>query len=243
MEPAPGWSVVVEKLAPRSYRTMFYVGVQGFRLAQADDAEDEDAEAEEHCIGMKQMFLRALDKLGVEPGSPLKPDVWDRLDALAVRVLAMTPFEEGREIVCLFCAAGVKDAPSMVVPHPERPRQGICSTCLTACDAIRSKAMKANVAPDPYCLPWVVALRQAPGAATCADPDCYLSGSYSHVGPCEPCACAMLHAIEECPQRPAPEGFRRVNNYLVCLPCAQADHDHCPAGPCRCDCRPEPEKK
>lgn len=57
----------------------------------------------------------------------------------------------------------------------------------------------AKLTHDPYCAPWMVALRNAPGASVCCDPDCSLSGDRAHVGPCEPCGCAMNHAIEECP--------------------------------------------
>jgi hypothetical protein len=52
---------------------------------------------------------------------------------------------------------------------------------------------------DPYCQPWVVALRKAPHASVCIDDECELSGSYAHVGPCEPCGCPLLHAVDECP--------------------------------------------
>jgi hypothetical protein len=52
---------------------------------------------------------------------------------------------------------------------------------------------------DPYCTPDVIALRSQPLVSVCIDDDCDLSGGYAHVGPCEPCACPLKHAIEECP--------------------------------------------
>ena len=55
-----------------------------------------------------------------------------------------------------------------------------------------------------YCLPFQVAARNAPYASLCADPDCELSGYMAHVGPCEPCRCGDLHAVEECPGKPLP---------------------------------------
>lgn len=55
--------------------------------------------------------------------------------------------------------------------------------------------------PLKYATPEMVALRTAPGAATCCDPECDLSGGYSHVGSCVPCKCGAEHAEDECPER------------------------------------------
>jgi hypothetical protein len=54
--------------------------------------------------------------------------------------------------------------------------------------------------PEVYATPAMVALRNAPGAALCSDPDCELSGGWAHVGPCEPCSCGAEHAVAECPE-------------------------------------------
>lgn len=60
--PPKAWSVNVEKLSGRNnYRTMFRVGNQGFMLADVQD----DKEALEHCVFIQQMFLRAMENLGV----------------------------------------------------------------------------------------------------------------------------------------------------------------------------------
>ena len=53
--------------------------------------------------------------------------------------------------------------------------------------------------PADHCQDWQVALRTAPGASLCCDPDCDLSGGYAHVGDCIPCTCGKEHAIAECP--------------------------------------------
>jgi hypothetical protein len=55
----PEWSVVVEKLGRKSYRTNLYVEQQGFTIARC---EDED-EAEQHCTFIGRMFVLALGKL------------------------------------------------------------------------------------------------------------------------------------------------------------------------------------
>lgn len=69
---------------------------------------------------------------------------------------------------------------------------------------IRQDSPYANGGYGPsadYCAAWQVALREAPGASMCSDPDCHLSGGYAHVGDCEPCSCGKEHAIAECPER------------------------------------------
>jgi hypothetical protein len=55
---------------------------------------------------------------------------------------------------------------------------------------------------DPYCTPEMERLRTQRCASVCIDEECFLSGGYAHVGPCEPCTCGMEHAIAECPNRP-----------------------------------------
>lgn len=71
---------------------------------------------------------------------------------------------------------------------------------------------------DNYDLPWMVALREQTGASLCADVGCTLSGSRAHVGPCEPCACPLVHAIEECPD----------NRADLCAPCRGRGYLTCP---------------
>lgn len=58
--------------------------------------------------------------------------------------------------------------------------------------------------PDPYMDPRLVALRHKRGVLVCIDEECELSGGAAHAGPCEPCACPLEHAVEECPEG---EGF------------------------------------
>ena len=53
--------------------------------------------------------------------------------------------------------------------------------------------------PRCYATPTMVAMRHAPGAACCTDPECDLSGGYAHVGDCTPCSCGDEHAEAECP--------------------------------------------
>lgn len=59
--------------------------------------------------------------------------------------------------------------------------------------------------PDQYArdyfAPWQVALRKAPGASVCCDPECDLSGGAAHIGDCEPCSCGKRHALAECADR------------------------------------------
>lgn len=57
-ETAEKWAVEVSQPAEGIWTATFYVGVQGFRLA------DSDAEhAEEHCMFIGQMFVKALESL------------------------------------------------------------------------------------------------------------------------------------------------------------------------------------
>lgn len=88
------------------------------------------------------------------------------------------------------------------------------------------KAFRAEVVSTPrkpkrdidhHCQPWVVARRKAPSASVCVDYECTLSGGFAHVGPCEPCACPMLHAVEECP----------ANRTDVCVACKGAGYLPC----------------
>lgn len=71
-----------------------------------------------------------------------------------------------------------------------------------------------------YDSPWVVALREEPGAVLCCDPDCDLSGGRAHVGLCESCTCGRFHAVEECPKNRT-DGCRACNGrgYHTCLNC------------------------
>lgn len=71
--------------------------------------------------------------------------------------------------------------------------------------AIAEVLAAGGVRPDlDYFAPWQVALRRAPGAAVCCDPDCDLSGGAAHVGDCEPCTCGKEHAVAECPATRTP---------------------------------------
>ena len=69
--------------------------------------------------------------------------------------------------------------------------------------AVAAILAAAGLKPDQYTrdyfAPWQVALRRAPGAAVCCDPECDLSGGAAHVGDCEPCTCGKEHAVAECP--------------------------------------------
>jgi len=42
-------------------------------------------------------------------------------------------------------------------------------------------------------------LQRKAATSLCIDPDCRLSGGYSHAGDCEPCGCGLDHARGECP--------------------------------------------
>jgi hypothetical protein len=56
------WAVEVSQPIAGVWRTMFYVGSQGFTLANTQDKD----EAEEHCMFIGRMFVRALENIGVK---------------------------------------------------------------------------------------------------------------------------------------------------------------------------------
>ena len=74
---------------------------------------------------------------------------------------------------------------------------------------------------NPYCEPWVVAMRRSPRAAVCTDETCGLSGGFAHVGDCEPCGCPLRHAVDECPlHRKDACGTCGGTGYVRCVPCS-----------------------
>ena len=74
---------------------------------------------------------------------------------------------------------------------------------------------------NPYCEPWVVAMRRAPHVAVCVDETCALSGGFAHVGDCEPCGCPLRHAADECPHlRKDACGTCGGTGYVRCVPCS-----------------------
>lgn len=58
-ETAEQWAVEVAQPVANVWTTTFYVGVQSFRLAEAEDS----AEAEQHCMFIGRMFVAALHAL------------------------------------------------------------------------------------------------------------------------------------------------------------------------------------
>lgn len=58
----PKWDVTLKQVGPNSYITEFYVENQGFTIASAS----EDEEAKHHCELMRDLFLKALAKLGIK---------------------------------------------------------------------------------------------------------------------------------------------------------------------------------
>ena len=82
--PKSNWSVEVEKLGTRAYRTMFAVGEQGFQIAYSDDC-DPPGEAKQHCVFIQRMFLKALAAMKPGPtpqeGIPALPEDLDEDDS------------------------------------------------------------------------------------------------------------------------------------------------------------------
>lgn len=63
----PKWSVKVERRGT-VWATWFRVGVQQFRIAEADELDEANGptEAREHCAFIARMFRIALNEIGVK---------------------------------------------------------------------------------------------------------------------------------------------------------------------------------
>jgi hypothetical protein len=72
--PATPWSVTVKK-SGSTHRTLFTVGNQTFTVAQVEvdpEFNEDHGDARHHCQFIKNQFLVALNKLGLQPTSKKK---------------------------------------------------------------------------------------------------------------------------------------------------------------------------